>query len=183
MPETEPPRPPTPAGSPAAPKPKPDADNAAGAPTRRQRRSGIRGLFQHLRAVGRDATSVVLGKLLEPPPEPDAPAHAQNLPVETNEKASWRVNMLHGAAERLRGAADSYIAAKLDEIEARVDAKLDHLEDRLDIKLVELHRQLREMRDRELRHRLRLLKITLIFTVLVAALSLVYKWVAKYWIS
>ncbi|MFQ6048799.1 MAG: hypothetical protein ACE5K7_05495 [Phycisphaerae bacterium] len=87
---------------------------------------------------------------------------------------------MHAAAERLRGAADSYIAAKLDEIEARVDAKLDHVERRIDAKIVELHEQLQQMRDRELRHRLRLLKITLVFTVLVAAVSLVYKWLARY---
>lgn len=88
--------------------------------------------------------------------------------------------MLHAAAERLRGAADSYIAAKLDEIEALVDAKFDRVEARIDAKVVELHRQLCELRDRELRHRLRLLKITLIFTVLVAILSLGYKCVVKY---
>ena len=48
-------------------------------------------------------------------------------------------------------------------------------------KIVELHEQLVEMRDRELRHRLRLLKVTLIFTALVAVLSLVYKWVSQFW--
>jgi hypothetical protein len=36
------------------------------------------------------------------------------------------------------------------------------------------------MRDRELRHRLRMLRITLIFTVLVALLSLGYKWLSYY---
>ena len=91
--------------------------------------------------------------------------------------------MLHAVAEQLRGAADSYLAAKLDEIEARVDEKLDHVEQRIDRKIVELHEQLAEMRDRELRHRLRLLKITLIFTVLVAIISLVYKWVELHWIE
>jgi len=127
--------------------------------------------------------SVALGKLIELPPEPDETQTTPGPSAETNEKASWRVSMLHGATERLRGAADSYIAAKLDEIEARVDAKLDRVETRIDAKIVELHKQLREMRDRELRHRLRLLKITLIFTVLVALLSLGYKWLAKYLVS
>jgi polyferredoxin len=60
-----------------------------------------------------------------------------------------------------------------------VDAKLDHVERRIDAKIVELHRNLREMRDRELRHRLRILRITLILTVLVAVLSLGYKWFAE----
>jgi hypothetical protein len=147
---------------------------------RHKHRRGIRGFFQQIRTAGRDAMSVALGKLIELPPEPDEPETRAAPPVETNDKASWRVSMLHTTAERLRGVADSYIAAKLDEIEARVDAKLDHVEARIDSKIVELHRQLREMRDRELRHRLRLLKITLIFTVLVAALSLGYKWFARY---
>ena len=47
--------------------------------------------------------------------------------------------------------------------------------------LIDLHKQMAEMRDRELRHRLRLLKITLIFTVLVALLSLGYKWLSRLW--
>ncbi len=147
---------------------------------RRTPRGGIRGFFRQIRTAGRDAVSVALGKLVELPPEPGETESKPAPPAETTEKTSWRVSMLHTAAEGLRGAADSYIAAKLDEIEARVDAKLDHVETRIDSKIVELHRQLREMRDRELQHRLRLLKITLIFTVLVAALSLGYKWLAKY---
>jgi len=133
--------------------------------------------------MGRDAASVALGRLLALPAEPQQAAPNHQRQADRAARSSWRVNMLHAAAERLRGAADSYIAAKLDEIEARVDAKLDQLEARLDAKVVELHRQLREMRDRELRHRLRLLKITLIFTVLVALLSLVYKWLSKHWIG
>ena len=137
-------------------------------------------MFRQLRASARDSASNALNKLFELPPEADKPDDTHDPAAETRDKADWRVKMLHNATERLRGAADGYIAAKLDEIEARVDAKLDSLEDRLDQKVVELHRQLREMRDRELRHRLRLLKITLVFTVLVAALSLVYKWLAKY---
>ena len=63
-----------------------------------------------------------------------------------------------------------------------MDAKLDHIEWWINDKIVQLHRQLVEIRDRKLRHRLRLLKITLIFTVLVALLSLGYKWVVSKWI-
>jgi hypothetical protein len=139
--------------------------------------------LQRAAATGRDAASAALNKLTELPPSADEAKDTAEAQADKSQKASWRINMLHGAAERLRGAADSYIAAKLDEIEARVDAKLDHLEGRLDAKMVALNRQLREMRDRELRHRLRLLRITLVFTVVVAALSLGYKWLAKYWLS
>lgn len=101
----------------------------------------------------------------EPPPQSD----------------SLRVRMLHNVTERLRGAADSYIAAKLDEIEARVDTKLDHIEGRVDHKMLELHRHITRLRDRELKHRLKILKITLAFTVAVAILSLIYKWVSSAW--
>lgn len=71
-----------------------------------------------------------------------------------------------GIAERLRGAADDYIRVKLDEIEARIDEKLDQIDNRL-----------AEWRDREVANRLKILRITLIFTVLVALLSLGYNWI------
>ena len=149
----------------------------------RPRRGGVFGLFQQIRDAGREVLAVARGQPLDPPPtlEPTLDDPTATEPAE--DKRDWKVKMLHAATEKLRGAADSYIAAKLDEIEVRVDAKLDHVEKRIDAKIVELHRQLRIMRDRELRHRLRILKITLIFTVLVACLSLLYKWLGKVWFS
>ena len=143
------------------------------------------GLARQLQTAGRDAVSVALGRVQSSEDE-ESSAEKPGVAVEEGakaEKTSWRVNMLHAATEKLRGAANTYIAAKLDEIEARVDEKLDSIEQRIDTKIVEIHEQVREMRDRELRHRLRLLKITLIFTVLVALLSLGYKFVAKYLIG
>jgi hypothetical protein len=166
----------------------PVEDNAPGAEAEAQNQTpsnharaeaaprGVRGFFGHLAALGRDVRAIARGAPIEPTSadrSPDAPGARANA-------GDQKVGMLHSAAERLRGAADSYIAVKLDEIEARVDAKLNHIEERVDEKMLDLHRQLRELRDRELRHRLRLLKITLVFTVLVAALSLGYKLVAKY---
>jgi len=138
------------------------------------------GLWRHLGRVGREMLSVAVGQWLEKPAE-STPGSAAPPDAAANSGSEKRVSVLHGVAERLRGAADNYIAAKLDEIEARVDAKLDHIEQRIDRKIVDLHEQLAEMRDRELRHRLRLLKITLIFTVLVALLSLGYKWFSQHW--
>lgn len=170
--------PPTPPTGPASPEPPPNASGTDAGATRRRR--GIFDVFKQIRAAGREVASVALGKLIDPSQTLDETAELPEPPTGTEEQRNWRISMMHAAAERLRGAADSYIAAKLDEIEARVDAKLDHVEARIDTKIVELHRQLREMRDRELRHRLRLLKITLIFTVVVALLSLGYKWLAKY---
>ena len=148
-----------------------------------KRRSLFGGLVTQLRQISRDVVSVAVGRLTEPPEESRTDETPGKDVQSLSASSSKRVRMLHDVAETMRGAADNFIAAKLDEIEARVDAKLDHVEERIDNKIVELHKQLREMRDRELRHRLRLLKITLIFTVLVALLSLGYKWVAANWVG
>jgi hypothetical protein len=74
-----------------------------------------------------------------------------------------------GIAQSLRGAADDYVRHKMDEIEARIDHKLD-----------EIDRRLSEWRDREVANRLRIIRITLIATILVAALSLGYSAVRAY---
>lgn len=149
-----------------------------------EERPGLfRSFFNQAGQTARDALSVTLGRLLEDPADESRTATAgpsEERPVPRSD--SLRVNTLRSVAEHLRGAADSYVAAKLDELEARVDEKLDHIEERIDRKIVELHEQLAEMRDRELRHRLRLLKITLIFTVIVAVVSLVYRWISVHWI-
>lgn len=68
-----------------------------------------------------------------------------------------------GIAQKLRGAADHYVHQKLDEIERRIDRKLD-----------EIDRRLGEWRDREIRNRLRIVKITLIAAIIVAVISLGY---------
>jgi hypothetical protein len=176
VPQTDLPQPTTP------PPTRPDSGppDAPTEPKTGKRRGGLLGLFEQIKAAGREVAAVARGKPLDQSAAPDEAEGTPDGSERTGEKSDWKVKMMHAAAERLRGAADSYIAAKLDEIEARVDAKLDHVERRIDAKIVELHRQLQRMRDRELRHRLRLLRITLIFTVLVAVLSLVYKWLSNY---
>jgi hypothetical protein len=70
-----------------------------------------------------------------------------------------------GIASRVKKTADQYINQKLDEIESRIDRKLD-----------EIDRRLAEWRDKEIANRLRILKITLWASVIVAALSLVYSY-------
>lgn len=74
-----------------------------------------------------------------------------------------QTGLVEGVARKIRGAADDYVREKLDEIERRIDRKLD-----------EIDRRLGEWRDREVTHRLRILKITLLFSILVALLSLLY---------
>ncbi len=68
-----------------------------------------------------------------------------------------------GIARRLRGVADDYVREKLDEIEQRIDRKLDEIDLRLG-----------EWRDREVTNRLRILKLTVLFSILVALISLGY---------
>jgi hypothetical protein len=167
---------------PQLPRSTPPAESGgddAGQP-RRGRRGGLFGLFEQIKAAGRDVAALARGKLPEAPSVPNELTGAAEDSRSPDERTDWKVKVLRAAAEQLRGAADDYIAAKLDEIEALVDAKLDHVEQRIDAKIIELHRNLRQMRDRELRHRLRMLRITLIFTVLVALLSLGYKWLSYY---
>lgn len=77
--------------------------------------------------------------------------------------------VMGGIARTLRGVADDYVAEKLDEIEARIDRKLDEIDLRL-----------AEWRDREIANRLRIVKITLIFSILVALLSLGYHYLKSY---
>lgn len=71
-----------------------------------------------------------------------------------------------GIANRVKKQADSYVNQKLDEIESRIDRKLD-----------EIDRRLAEWRDKEIANRIRILKITLWASVVVAAVSLIYSYV------
>ena len=78
--------------------------------------------------------------------------------------------LIEGLGSGLRGAADGYIREKMEEIEARIDYKLD-----------EIDKRLAEWRNRELTNRLRMIKITLLFSVAIALLSLLYTFVIKQW--
>ncbi len=68
-----------------------------------------------------------------------------------------------GLARTIRGVADDYVRQKMDEIEARIDGKLDQID-----------RRLAEWRDREIANRLKIIKITLIASILVALMSYGY---------
>lgn len=68
-----------------------------------------------------------------------------------------------GLARTIRGVADDYVRQKMDEIEARIDRKLD-----------EIDRRLAEWRDREIANRLKIIKITLVASILVALMSYGY---------
>ena len=88
------------------------------------------------------------------------------LPEETGDSLKTHIEeegMVGGIARKLRGVADDYVHEKLDEIEARIDRKLDEIDKRLG-----------EWRDREISNRLKILKITLIVSIIVALLGLGY---------
>ena len=78
--------------------------------------------------------------------------------------------IIDGLGSGLRGAADGYLREKMEEIEARIDYKLDEIDERL-----------AEWRNRELTNRLRMIKITLVFSVVIALLSLLYTYMIGYW--
>jgi len=124
------------------------------------------------RRLGRAARALLLRRRLERA-EPDQPVY-RFLPEPASDEARQsgadrRTNtnrgIVGGIAGKIRGVADDYIREKLDEIEARIDRKLD-----------EIDRRLCEWRDREVANRLKIIKITLIASVLVALLSLGYKY-------
>ena len=132
------------------------------------------GLWKRWRRKRRKVVGSWLSKMLDSEMvEPDAPY--QFLPDEAaaeegNERKSLKrriedYGVVGGIASRLRGAADDYIKIKLDEIEQRIDDKLNDIDQRL-----------AEWRDREVANRLRILRITLGFTVLVAIMSLGYNY-------
>ena len=117
----------------------------------------------------------IMGSLLEKALEsatdeladPDGPS-ARKPEDGTIKKRVQDRGVVGGIAQTLRGVADDYVAEKLDEIERRIDAKLD-----------EIDRRLGEWRDREISNRLKILKITLVFSILVAIVSLGYDYVRK----
>lgn len=112
-----------------------------------------------------------IGRFFEGPKEPEGEEYKflpEESPAIQKEQTSLRDQIVDegvvgGIARRLRGVADDYVREKLDEIELRIDRKLD-----------EIDRRLEEWRDREIANRLRIIRITLVASILVALLSLGY---------
>ena len=121
--------------------------------------------------LGRKRRSLV-GKLVamlagEAPEQPD-PNRPEEGPRPSLKEQIEDRGLVGGLADKLRGTADDYIAFKLDEIEHRIDRKLDDID-----------RRLAEWRDREISNRLRIIKITLTVSVIVALLSVAMAWMKK----
>lgn len=132
------------------------------------------GLWKRFASRRRAVVGSLLSKLIEGKPDAEDDREYRFLPDDASgeplrrsirEEVTER-GLVGGIAQRIRGAADDYIRVKLDEIEFRIDEKLDQID-----------RRLAEWRDREIANRLKILRITLIFTVLVAVLSLGYNYV------
>lgn len=96
---------------------------------------------------------------------PAAPSHSIKDDIEES-------GLFGGITSRIKKSADAYVNQKLDEIEARIDRKLD-----------EIDRRLAEWRDKEIANRIKILKITLWASVIVAAFSLVYAYLKVYFFS
>jgi hypothetical protein len=99
-------------------------------------------------------------------PDPHAPPGLAPKRTATLKEDIEESGVIGGITNRLKKSADTYLNQKLDEIEARIDRKLD-----------EIDRRLAEWRDKEIANRIRILKITLWASVIVAICSLFYTYV------
>ncbi|HSZ54687.1 MAG TPA: hypothetical protein VK797_03445 [Tepidisphaeraceae bacterium] len=89
-------------------------------------------------------------------------------PIPTLREDIEESGLFGGISNRIKKTADQYLNQKLDEIEARIDRKLD-----------EIDRRLAEWRDKEIANRIRILKITLWASVIVAIVSLIYSYITE----
>lgn len=128
-------------------------------------------LSDMLRRKRRSLEAVLIAKLV-PGGSADEPKEYRFLPENhAHPDLKERVEqegLVGGIASKLRGVADDYVSQKLDEIERRIDRKLDEIDGRL-----------QEWRDREIANRLRIIKITLVASILVILLSLGYKYMDR----
>ena len=124
-------------------------------------------MWDLVRRKRRKIMGSLISKMLDGPAEPDEGQEYKFLPEDKNVPSLRdhiaEEGVVGGIARRIRGAADDYVREKLDEIEDRIDRKLDEIDKRMG-----------EWRDREITNRLRIIKITLVASVIVALLSLGY---------
>ncbi len=120
----------------------------------------------------RELIGSIISKMLDTGERPPEGEEYRFLPEDKNapslREQIAEEGVVSGIARRIRGAADDYVREKLDEIELRIDRKLD-----------EIDKRLAEWRDREVANRLKIIKITLVASVIVALLSLGYDFLMK----
>ena len=117
-----------------------------------------------------DGTAGPTGPGASPGAGPSAVASAA--PPTSIKEDIEEAGLFGGITSRLKKSADAYVNQKLDEIEARIDRKLD-----------EIDRRLAEWRDKEIANRIRIMKITLWASVIVAMVSLIYAYVKVYFVG
>ncbi len=124
------------------------------------------GLFARLRRKRRALVAKLVGGMFADATESGMPEEARQ---RTFRERVEDEGIVSGIKSRIRGAADDYIREKLDEIEARIDRKMDEIDQRL-----------AQWRDREIANRLKIIRITLFASVVVALLSLAYTWLRSH---
>jgi len=137
----------------------------------RKRRSFLGSIVSNI--IG-DTDSADDYQFLPPEQSPEAPSSgtpASSRPASLKEEIE-EAGLLGGIAGRIKKSADFYLNQKLDEIEARIDRKLSEIDQRLS-----------EWRDKEVANRLRILKITLWASLVVAIISLLYSYLKVYFPS
>jgi len=126
------------------------------------------GFWKRLRRTRRSMVGALFAKLVQGDQD-NGGGEYHFIPDDSERKAiKERIEnqgVVSGIARTLRGVADDYVAEKLDEIEHRIDRKLDEIDQRLS-----------EWRNREVANRLRIVKITLISTIIVVLMSLGYEY-------
>lgn len=120
------------------------------------------GLFQKFRRKRRAFFGKVIAGMIGDRPDHTLPEEVR--PMGLRERIEQE-GIVSGLTGKIRGAADDYIREKLDEIEARIDQKLSDID-----------RRLAEWRDKEIANRLKIIRITLLASIVVALLSLGYTW-------
>jgi hypothetical protein len=150
----------------------PDAPDAPDAPEASPRppRESFRQILRRKRRkfLGRIVSNLV-GENPPPRPHDDDPDERgpNGIKGHIEESGLWG-----GIASRIKQTADEYLHEKLDEIESRIDHKLEEIDNRLS-----------EWRDKEIANRLRIIKITLWASVIVAIISLIYAWLKVYFLT
>lgn len=145
-----------------------EADDGEGRAVILERLRKAEGLWKKLGRKGRGMVGGMVAQFFEKQHASDSDYRFLPESAELREQIEEQ-GVVTGIARKLRGAADDYIAGKLDEIELRIDRKLDEIDQRL-----------AEWRDREVANRLRIIKLTLVGSLLVALLSLGYHYVSRY---
>ena len=145
-------------------------DDSAKKIIRRLRRS--EGLWGRVLRKRNQWLGSMLSEMIDAERESEAPPGLEESLKPTLQDHIEEKGLIGGLGSGLRGVADGYVREKMEEIEARIDYKLD-----------EIDRRLAEWRNRELTNRLRLIKITLLVSVVIALLSLLYTYLSKLWAS